>query len=79
MTCAACQARVQRTLQRQQGVADATVNLMMHTATVAYDPLVVAPERLVVFTADDDAYRTAIDLAAVDQGHLAGRGLEHQG
>jgi Cu+-exporting ATPase len=52
MTCAACQARVQRTLQRQPGVADATVNLMMHTATVAYDPLVVAPERLVAAIRD---------------------------
>ena len=52
MTCAACQARVQRTLQRQPGVADATVNLMMHTATVAYDPLVVGPERLVAAIRD---------------------------
>ncbi len=47
MTCAACQARVQRTLQQQPGVADATVNLMMNNATVAYDPTVVTPEELV--------------------------------
>jgi Cu+-exporting ATPase len=47
MTCAACQARVQRTLQKQPGVADASVNLMMHSATVTYDPDSVAPERLV--------------------------------
>ncbi len=47
MTCAACQARVQRTLQKEPGVAEATVNLMMKTATVAYDPGTVAPERLV--------------------------------
>ena len=47
MTCAACQARVQRTLQREPGVADASVNLMMHDATVTYDPAAVTPERLV--------------------------------
>src|ERR687896_783082 len=47
MTCAACQARVQRTLQKQPGVADATVNLMMKSATVTYDPAAVRPERLV--------------------------------
>lgn len=47
MTCAACQARVQRTLQQQPGVADASVNLMMGTATVTYDPSAVQPESLV--------------------------------
>jgi P-type Cu+ transporter len=47
MTCAACQARVQRTLQKQPGVQDATVNLMMGNATVTYDPTAVSPEGLV--------------------------------
>ena len=47
MTCAACSARVQRTLQKQPGVADANVNLMMKTATVRFDPLAVRPEQLV--------------------------------
>ena len=47
MTCAACQARVQRTLQKETGVADASVNLMMKTATVTYDPTTVTPTRLV--------------------------------
>ena len=52
MTCAACQSRVQRTLQKQPGVADASVNLMMHNATVTYDPDSVAPERLVAAIRD---------------------------
>ena len=43
MTCAACQARVQRTLQRAPGVSDASVNLMMHDATIRFD----APEESV--------------------------------
>ena len=47
MTCAACQSRVQRTLQKQEGVADASVNLMMKTATVTYDPGAITPDRLV--------------------------------
>src|SRR3712207_664919 len=47
MTCAACQARVQRRLQKEPGVADASVNLMMKSAAVTFDPAVVSPERLV--------------------------------
>ncbi|HYX80963.1 MAG TPA: heavy metal translocating P-type ATPase, partial [Gemmatimonadales bacterium] len=47
MTCAACQARVQRALARAPGVTDASVNLMLHNATVAYDPAATSPERLV--------------------------------
>ncbi len=47
MTCAACQSRVQRTLQQEAGVADAAVNLMMKSATVTYDPAAVTPDRLV--------------------------------
>jgi Cu+-exporting ATPase len=64
MTCAACSSRVQRTLQKQGGVADASVNLMMKTATVTYDPATVSPERLV------DAIRETgygAELASPDQ------------
>jgi Cu+-exporting ATPase len=47
MTCAACQSRVQRTLQKQPGVEDASVNLMMKSATVTFDRAAISPERLV--------------------------------
>jgi Cu+-exporting ATPase len=47
MTCAACQARVQRTLAGTAGVTDASVNLMMGNATVAYDPRAVDAAALV--------------------------------
>jgi Cu+-exporting ATPase len=47
MTCAACQARVQRTLASRPGVADASVNLITNTAAVTYDPAVVTPSELV--------------------------------
>jgi P-type Cu+ transporter len=47
MTCAACQARVQRVLQREPGVDSASVNLMLANAAVRYDPASTTPERLV--------------------------------
>ncbi|HKV10061.1 MAG TPA: heavy metal translocating P-type ATPase, partial [Thermoanaerobaculia bacterium] len=47
MTCAACQASVQKALQRQPGVLDASVNLMLKNAAVTYDPAATNPEALV--------------------------------
>ncbi|HVR97674.1 MAG TPA: heavy metal translocating P-type ATPase [Thermoanaerobaculia bacterium] len=47
MTCAGCQAGVQKALERQPGVLDASVNLMMQSAAVTYDPAVTRPESLV--------------------------------
>jgi Cu+-exporting ATPase len=47
MTCAACQARVQRALAAEPGVIDASVNLLTNTAAVRYDSGTVAPERLI--------------------------------
>ncbi len=47
MTCAACSARVQRTLGKTAGVVDANVNLMTNSATVSFDPAQVDPEGLV--------------------------------
>lgn len=42
MTCAACQGRVQRSLDRTPGVESASVNLMTHAATVQFDPAAVS-------------------------------------
>jgi P-type Cu+ transporter len=47
MTCAACQANVQRALKRQPGVADAAVNLMTGQARVEFDPARIQPAQLV--------------------------------
>jgi Cu+-exporting ATPase len=47
MTCAACQSHVQKALQKQPGVLDATVSLMTNDATVAFDPAAVSPDSLV--------------------------------
>jgi len=47
MTCAACQARVQRALSAAPGVVDASVNLLTNTAAVRYDPAAIDPHRLI--------------------------------
>jgi P-type Cu+ transporter len=52
MTCAACQSFVQKTLQQQPGVQTATVNLMLHNATIVYDDALVAPPDLVKVVED---------------------------
>ncbi len=59
MTCAACQANVQRALQRTPGVLDASVNLMMKNAAVVFDPALVRPEALVQ-SVIDSGYDAAI-------------------
>jgi Cu+-exporting ATPase len=55
MTCAACQSFVQKTLQKQPGVVDATVSLMTNDATVAFDPAAVSADTLVK-TIEDTGY-----------------------
>ncbi|HET8633796.1 MAG TPA: heavy metal translocating P-type ATPase [Gemmatimonadales bacterium] len=46
MHCAACQARVQRALEKAPGVDRATVNLMTGSATVTFDPSATSTEAL---------------------------------
>ena len=47
MTCAACQSFVQRALAEVAGVREASVNLMLHNATVMFDPAEAAVATLV--------------------------------
>lgn len=46
MSCAACAARVDKTLNKQPGVLSATVNYAAATATVEYDTSLCSPEAL---------------------------------
>ncbi|HHT25628.1 MAG TPA: copper-translocating P-type ATPase [Firmicutes bacterium] len=46
MTCAACVARVEKSLAKVPGVSSATVNLTTERATVDYAPGIVTPEQL---------------------------------
>jgi len=52
MTCAACSARIQRTLERTPGVASANVNLMTNSATVEFDAAVASLDALVAAIRD---------------------------
>jgi len=63
MTCAACQATVQRALTKQPGVTQAAVNLMMHEATVHFDPAATSPAQLVA-AINDTGYVSRLPVAA---------------
>lgn len=68
MTCAACQSFIQRTLVGAPGVHDATVNLMLHNATVDYNPELISATTLV------DTIRGVgydAEMPALDQSVLA--------
>jgi P-type Cu+ transporter len=47
MTCAACKSFVQKTLSGESGVHDASVNLMLHNATITFDPKTTTTAALV--------------------------------
>ena len=47
MTCAACQANGAARADHGPGVTKAAVNLMMHEATVHFDPAATDPSKLV--------------------------------
>ncbi|HEY2668662.1 MAG TPA: HAD-IC family P-type ATPase, partial [Actinomycetota bacterium] len=57
MTCASCAARVERTLQRQPGVAAAGVNFATGRATVELDRSAPAPEGDLIAAVDRVGYR----------------------
>ena len=46
MSCAACATRVDKTLNKQNGVHEASVNFATSTATVVYDAQITNPEQL---------------------------------
>ena len=75
MTCAACQARVQRALSAEPGVIDASVNLLTNTAAVRYDATTVGPQELI------DAVRaTGYDamLPAEEESPLGGDSAQEE-
>ncbi len=87
MTCAACQAHVERSLRSTPGVVSADVNLMSHNAQVVYDPTQTHIETLVEVVRESgydaalpSAETTAIDPEAQaeelrEEGHLKVRAI----
>ncbi|ENO0920781.1 copper-translocating P-type ATPase [Staphylococcus pseudintermedius] len=46
MTCAACSARIERVLQREAGIDQINVNIVMENGTVKYDPSQISIEEI---------------------------------
>ena len=61
MSCAACAARVDKTLNRQKGVCQASINYAAATATVEYDPAVCSPAALKA-ALQAEGYDLVVDL-----------------
>ncbi|GIO27370.1 heavy metal translocating P-type ATPase [Ornithinibacillus bavariensis] len=47
MTCAACSTRIEKVLNKQEGVSNATVNLTTESAAIEYNPALVDVESLI--------------------------------
>ncbi|SDM82051.1 heavy metal translocating P-type ATPase [Sediminibacillus halophilus] len=47
MTCAACSNRIEKVLNKQEGVSQAAVNLTTESATIEYNPALTAPQALI--------------------------------
>ncbi|MFZ5596623.1 MAG: heavy metal translocating P-type ATPase [Bacillota bacterium] len=81
MSCAACAARVERTLTGMEGVLRANVNLAMERATVEYDPGRVTAANLkkavadAGYRADDLDAGTSVDREKLDRQRETGRQL----
>jgi len=67
MSCAGCQAHVQRALEHTPGVERAAVNLLLHSASVAYDPAKTSPERLIA-AVRATGYGAELPVARADLG-----------
>ena len=64
MSCAACAARVDKTLNKQPGVCQASVNYAAATALVEYDPAQTSPEAL-----QHAVQEAGYDLIITHDGH----------
>ena len=46
MTCAACSSRIERVLDREEGIDQVSVNLVMEKGTVTFDPNQISIEEI---------------------------------
>ncbi len=74
MTCASCAARIERKLNRIEGV-NAAVNFATETASVTYDPAAVTPEDLVA-TVEATGYTARLPEPAKPQAGSATSGAQ---
>ena len=78
MTCAACQAHVQRALNATPGVRKASVNLMLHEAAIIFDPRVTNP-RALVGAITDTGYVSSLPVEQPDASSTEHDREEKQG
>jgi P-type Cu+ transporter len=71
MTCAACQAGIQQALRRTPGVVDASVNLMLKHATVAFDPSTTSASQLIAVVRDEGYAASVAPADASDASTMA--------
>ena len=80
MTCAACAARIERTLGKADGIDEANVNLATERATVQFDPAITSVDRIVQTIRDtgyDAIVPAPVALESVDDAVAAARNEEH--
>src|SRR5687767_16010505 len=80
MTCASCVNRIERFLNRADGVADASVNLATERATVRFDPDVIDRSGIVaaIEAAGYDVGREAAATLGIDTADEAARAAERR-
>jgi len=70
MTCSSCQAVIEKTLARLDGVSSAVVNLANETATVEFDPAVIGVDELIA-AVRGAGYDAMVRVEAVEAGESA--------
>jgi Cu+-exporting ATPase len=77
MTCASCVRRVERTLSRKGGVAEASVNFAAEKARVTYEPTATSPDELIGAIRDAgygaDVRETAFGVTGMTCASCVGR------
>ena len=69
MECAACAAKVERAIQKVDGVSDLSVNLMSQRVRVEYDPNITG-EHKIVAAIHDAGYKVQDDAEEIEQEDL---------
>ena len=73
MTCSACSARVEKTVSNLEGVAEANVNLLKNSMSVAFDNSVIS-EDAIIAAVQKAGYGAALHAGEQDAENSAGKG-----
>jgi P-type Cu+ transporter len=77
MTCASCVRRVERTLSKKEGVAEASVNFAAERASVTYEPAATNPDELIRAIRDAgygaDVHETTFSVSGMTCASCVGR------